>query len=121
MLALINREGEEDITMIFLLVSRREIYALDCDKQHSPLGIQYVRDLASNAKRAMITLRLASPTCKVDLSKLVCLASNNRRLFSSSRPLILVKFLFMLYNSFKRVLQCLQSLYKDLAYILFTT
>jgi hypothetical protein len=120
-LALIDGEEEEDTAVIFLLVSRREICTLDHDEQHSPSGIRHVRDLASSAKRAMITLRLASPTCKVDLSNLFCLASNHRRSFSSSRPLILVEFPAVLYNSFEGVLRCLQSLHKDPTYIPFTT
>ncbi|KAH8594174.1 hypothetical protein B0O99DRAFT_652786 [Bisporella sp. PMI_857] len=120
-LALIDGEKEEDVAVNFLLVSKREICAFDQNEHHSPSGIRHVRDLASNAKRAMITLRLASPTCKVELSNLVYLASKNRRLPSSSRPLILVEFPAVLYNSFEGVLQCLQSLHKDPSYIPFTT
>lgn len=121
LLALIDGEEEEYVTVIFLLVSKREIGPWDHDERDSSSKIQRVCDLASDAKRAMITLRLASPTYEVDLSKLIYLASNNRRSFSSSRPLILVEFPAVLYNSFEGVLRCLQSLHKNPAYIPFTT
>jgi hypothetical protein len=118
-LALID--GEKDSTVIFLLVSKREICALDQSEPHSPSEIRPVRDLASNAKRAMIRLRLASPTWEADLSNLIYLAGKNRHSFSPSGPLMLVEFPAVLYNSFEGVLRCLQSLHKNPAYIPFTT
>jgi hypothetical protein len=120
-LALIEGEGDENRNIIFMLVSRREIRNSDQDKQHNPSETQQARDLASNAKRAMITLRPACLTCKADLSNLIYLASNNRRSSSSSGPLILVEFPAVLYNSFEGVLRCLQSLHKDPALIPFTS
>lgn len=69
----------------------------------------------------MITLRPANPTCKVELSNLIYLASDKMSFSSKSERLILVEFPAVLYNSFEGVLRCLQSLHKDPAYIPFTT
>lgn len=120
-LALIDGEEVRDKTVIFLLVSKRDICALGQDEHHSSSGTRNVRDLAGNAERAMITLRLGSPTSEVDLSYLISLASNDRLSLSSPRPLILVEFPAILYNSFEGVLRCLQSLHKDPSSIPFTT
>jgi hypothetical protein len=98
-----------------LQVSKREIYASDQDQESE------IRDLAGDAKRAMITLRLASPNSKADLSNLTYLAGDTRRSFSSSRPLMLVEFPAMLYNSFEGILRCLQSLHINPANIPLTT
>ncbi|KAJ5052617.1 hypothetical protein J3E74DRAFT_443226, partial [Bipolaris maydis] len=113
-LAVIDGEPD-DITVIFLQVSKREICTSDHDDESG------IHDLASDAKRAMITLRLAGPNCKADLSSLVYLASDTRRSFPSPRPLMLVEFPAVLYNSFEGILRCLQSLHTNPTNIPFTT
>ncbi|KAH0565112.1 hypothetical protein GP486_001496 [Trichoglossum hirsutum] len=62
-LALIEWDGLDvkDMKLTFLLVAKRDICSRDREEQRSS-EIQGVRDLTSDAKRAMITLRLASPT-----------------------------------------------------------
>ena len=114
-LAIIDGE-EKDRALIFLLVSTREVCSPG--RNDSLLGTRHVRDLASDAKRAMVTLRLANPSDKADLSNLVDLAG---RSVSTSRPLLLIEFPAILYNSFEGVLRCLQSLHKNPTYIPFST
>ncbi|KAI9862170.1 MAG: hypothetical protein M1813_004946 [Trichoglossum hirsutum] len=122
-LALIEWDGldEKNIKMIFLLVAKRDIGSRDHEEQRRSSGIQGVRDLASDAKRAMITLRLASPTYEADQSNLIDLATKDRRSSSPPRPLLLVEFPAVLYNSFEGVLRCLQLIHKDPESIPFTT
>lgn len=115
-LALIYGEEEENVIVIFLQVSAREICLLNPDGQHNhPSGTRRVRDLASDTRRAMTTLKLANATSKTDLSNLLHLVSDK-----TSRPLILVEFPAVLYNSFEGILRRLQSLHKDPADIPFT-
>jgi hypothetical protein len=113
-LAIIDGEPD-DTTVLFLQVLKREI----CTSDHGDES--EIRDLASDARRAMITLRLAGPNYEADLSSLVYLASDSRRSFLSSRPLMLVEFPAVLYNSFEGILRCLQSLHANPANIPFTT
>lgn len=106
LLALIDAEVEEDMTVIFLQVSKRNIEPTT--DENSPNG---VFDLVSDAKRAMITLRLTTPPARDDLDGIIHLVNN--QLSSSRRSFILVEFPALLYNSFEGILRCLQTLYKD--------
>ncbi|OGM45678.1 hypothetical protein ABOM_005445 [Aspergillus bombycis] len=102
LLALIDAEVEKDTTVVFLQVSRRYIEPMIEEKG--------IFDLVSDAKRAMITLRLTSSSSRGDLDGIISLATNHS---SSDRPLILVEFPALLYNLFEGILRCLQSLYSD--------
>lgn len=113
-LALIDAEVEENINLVFLQVSKRNIDPVSVE------GVNVcVNDLVSNGKRAAITLRLTSSNSGDDLFSFVTLASRPCSL--AERPLILVEFPALLYNSFEGVLRCLQTQYLDPRYIPFSS
>ncbi|KAL4785910.1 hypothetical protein BJX76DRAFT_366539 [Aspergillus varians] len=106
LLALIDGEAKEDISVIFLQVSKRNIDPVT-DDNHKDI----VCDLVSSGQRAMITLRLTSPPSNGDLDGIIHLANN--QFSSSARSLILVEFPALLYNAFEGILRCLQTLYSN--------
>jgi hypothetical protein len=122
LLALVDGEPPygEGRKVVFFLVSKRIIAASEHNKteERGKFSSPIVLDLAGDAKRAMITLRLANPTDKVDQSSLISLASSSK---SPSRRLILVEFPAVLFNSFEGVLRCLQALHKNPSVIPFAT
>ena len=67
----------------------------------------------------MVTLRLADPACKEDLSTLARLTSNGNSV-SPPKPLLLVEFPAISYNFFEGVLRCLQMLHKNPSGVPFT-
>ncbi|KNG83707.1 hypothetical protein ANOM_007842 [Aspergillus nomiae NRRL 13137] len=113
LLALIDAEVEKDTTVVFLQVSRRYIEPMMESNTEKEIS-----DLVSDAKRAMIRLRLTSSPSRGDLDGILSLATNHS---SSNRPLILVEFPALLYNLFEGILRCLQSLYADPRYLPLTS
>ncbi|PWY93890.1 hypothetical protein BO94DRAFT_563445 [Aspergillus sclerotioniger CBS 115572] len=107
LLALLDAEDPDDASAIFLLVSKREISYVDNAKQ-SPLKPNRVSDVVSDANRAMVTLTLANPTDSRGLQRLISFSTNR----PFARPLILVEFPAVPYNSFEGVLRCLQILHE---------
>ncbi|KAI9768058.1 MAG: hypothetical protein M1840_005092 [Geoglossum simile] len=103
---------------VFLLVSKRVIAAEDADGTGHCGSPTRVRDLASDARRAMITLRLASPNSETDQASLISLAGLNG---SSPGNLILLEFPAVFFNSFDGVLRRLQSLHQSPLAIPFRT
>ncbi|KAI2914317.1 hypothetical protein CBS147343_9880 [Aspergillus niger] len=115
LLALLDAEDVDDTSAIYFLVSKRETSYVDKDKQGSVTGDR-VSDVVSDGNRAMVTLGLVGPPNPPDLERLV--------LFSRSkpfpRPLILVEFPAIPYNSFEGILRCLQVLHQNPARMPFT-
>ncbi|KAI2873818.1 hypothetical protein CBS11852_10733 [Aspergillus niger] len=115
LLALLDAEDVDDTSAIYFLVSKRETSYVDKDKQGSVTGDR-VSDVVSDGNRAMVTLGLVGPPNPPDLERLV--------LFSRSkpfpRPLILVEFPAIAYNSFEGILRCLQVLHQNPARMPFT-
>ncbi|PYI11934.1 P-loop containing nucleoside triphosphate hydrolase protein [Aspergillus sclerotiicarbonarius CBS 121057] len=106
LLALLDAEDPENAAAVFLLVSKREISYVD-NAMQSTSKPEHISDVVSNANRAMVTLTLANPTNALDLEKLVSFSMNK----PLTRPLILVEFPAVPYNSFEGVLRCLQVLH----------
>ncbi|GJP93585.1 helix-loop-helix DNA-binding domain family protein [Aspergillus niger] len=115
LLALLDAEDVDDTSAIYFLVSKRETSYVDKDKQGAVTGDR-VSDVVSDGNRAMVTLGLVGPPNPPDLERLV--------LFSRSkpfpRPLILVEFPAIPYNSFEGILRCLQVLHQNPARMPFT-
>lgn len=109
LLALIDADALESLSVIFFQVSKRNIDPVT-DENHK----DGVHDMVSSSDRAMVSLRLTSPPSSDDLEGIVHLAKNQ---FSSARPLILAEFPALLYNAFEGILRCLQTLYRDPRYI----
>lgn len=118
LLALVHG-ADDDTSVTFFQVSRREVWSKLNDQQGGWPESQNIRDLASDVNRAMIVLRLVNPTSKDALANLVRLTSNGCSV-SSSAPLLLVEFPAVSYNSFEGVLRGLQTLHKNPSAIPFT-
>jgi hypothetical protein len=112
LVALLDAEVEDDIKVVFMQVSRREIDPLN-QTTSDP-----VCDVVSSAERAMVTLRFSSPPTGVDLSSLMDMKANC--LQGPEKPLILLEFPALQYNQFEGILRCLQSLHKNPSPIPFT-
>ncbi|OJJ46412.1 hypothetical protein ASPZODRAFT_2129422 [Penicilliopsis zonata CBS 506.65] len=117
LLALIDGKVDEDIKLVFLQVSQRNLGLKATEGSNAAEG---VCDLVSDSRRAMITLRLPGSPSREDLSNLVSL-TGHRLIPSSSRSLVLVEFPAVLYNSFEGILRRLQELYTDPSSIPLTT
>ncbi|GKZ52008.1 hypothetical protein AbraIFM66951_009355, partial [Aspergillus brasiliensis] len=115
LLALLDAEDVDDTSAIFFLVSKREISYVDNDKKGS-VPADHISDVVSDGNRAMVTLGLVGQSNTIDLERLV--------LFSRSkpfpRPLILVEFPAIPYNSFEGILRCLQVIHQNPARMPFT-
>ncbi|KAI9037333.1 uncharacterized protein KD926_000620 [Aspergillus affinis] len=106
LLALIDAEVKDDITVIFFQVSKRNIDPVTDENDKN-----IVLDLVSSSKRALISLRLTNPPSGGDLDGIIHLADN--QFSSSARSLILVEFPALLFNAFEGILRRLQALYKN--------
>lgn len=113
LLALIDAEAKDDISVIFFQVSQRKLDPVIDEDQADT-----IRDLVSSGKRAMITLRLTNPPSDDGLDGIIHLV--NKKVVSSTKPLILVEFPALLYNAFEGILRSLQTLYRDPRYLPFT-
>lgn len=94
-LALIDGQEEEHVNVVFLVVSKRELNA-----HVTPNG--QIKDVFSNARRAMVTLRL------IPNSPHPSDVANLLEMVHSTRPLILVEFPAYLFRHFDGILRCLQ-------------
>ncbi|KAL3446759.1 hypothetical protein BJX65DRAFT_318478 [Aspergillus insuetus] len=112
LVALVDAEFEDDIKVVFMQVTKREIIPLN-QTPSTP-----VWDVVSSAERAMVTLRFLGTPSGVDLSNLMEMKANS--LQGPEKSLILVEFPAMQYNQFEGILRCLQSLHKNPARIPFT-
>ncbi|GLA20294.1 hypothetical protein AnigIFM62618_008866 [Aspergillus niger] len=115
LLALLDAEDVDDTSAIYFLVSKRETSYVDKDKQGSVTGDR-VSDVVSDGNRAMVTLGLVGPPNPPDLERLVLFSRSN----PFPRPLILVEFPAIPYNSFEGILRCLQVLHQNPARMPFT-
>ncbi|GKZ29484.1 hypothetical protein AbraIFM66950_005184, partial [Aspergillus brasiliensis] len=108
LLALLDAEDVDDTSAIFFLVSKREIGYVDNDKKGS-VPADHISDVVSDGNRAMVTLGLVGQSNMIDLKKLVSFS----RIKPFPRPLILVEFPAIPYNSFEGILRCLQVLHQN--------
>ncbi|GLA69291.1 hypothetical protein AtubIFM55763_009243 [Aspergillus tubingensis] len=115
LLALLDAEDVDDTSAIYFLVSKRETSYIEKVKQGSAPADR-VNDVVSDGNRAMVTLGLVGPPNSQDLEKLVLFSRSN----PFPRPLILVEFPAIPYNSFEGILRCLQVLYQNPARMPFT-
>jgi hypothetical protein len=102
LLALVNSSGQATFLLVSqrIVVANRRIYG-----DPSPKALVGLCDLASDAKRAMITLCLADPNSAPDQSRLVSLGGN-----PIARDTVLIEFPDLLFVSFEPILRCLQGL-----------
>ncbi|KAH8703337.1 hypothetical protein BGW36DRAFT_443478 [Talaromyces proteolyticus] len=114
-LALIDGECQDKISVVFCLVSRRVIECSDRHKKKGYPGPIPVRDLVSNATRASVVLRLADQGYEADVSNLVRLKSDKLL----SRSLLLVEFPALSYKSFEGILRRLQDIHQSHARVPF--
>lgn len=105
LVALISSDMETTFCLVSLrtLDATRTIDPLQGDRPQGTLD-----DLASNDKRAVITLSLTDPTSAVDQSRIISLVQNR-----SSDGFIMVEFPGILFVSFEPILKCLQNLHQD--------
>ncbi|RAK85590.1 hypothetical protein BO79DRAFT_272852 [Aspergillus costaricaensis CBS 115574] len=115
LLALLDAEDVDDTSAIYFLVSKRETSYIEKVKQGSAPADR-VNDVVSDGNRAMVTLGLVGPPNSQDLEKLVLFSRSN----PFPRPLILVEFPAIPYNSFEGILRCLQVLHQNPARMPFT-
>ncbi|PWY75451.1 P-loop containing nucleoside triphosphate hydrolase protein [Aspergillus heteromorphus CBS 117.55] len=105
LLALLDAEDLDNAYAMFFLVSKREVNHIEKKRNASPTPIS---DVVSDAERAMITLRLADSAYESDANRLLSMMREK-----PARPLILIEFPAVPYNSFEGILRCLQSLHKS--------
>ncbi|GLA58227.1 hypothetical protein AtubIFM54640_007373 [Aspergillus tubingensis] len=115
LLALLDAEDVDDTSAIYFLVSKRETSYIEKVKQGSAPADR-VNDVVSDGNRAMVTLGLVGPPNSQDLERLVLFSRSN----PFPRPLILVEFPAIPYNSFEGILRCLQVLHQNPARMPFT-
>ncbi|RAL12889.1 uncharacterized protein BO97DRAFT_389313 [Aspergillus homomorphus CBS 101889] len=118
-LALIDGEDLNNVSVTFLQVSKRDLNVnYDTPAAATQATVPtHVSDLVNDGNRAMISLRLTNDFHDKELTNIFEYARSK----NSGRPLLLVEFPAVLFNSFDGVLQCLQTQYVHPEHLPFAT